>query len=127
MQFTRDPVMAVTIRHVERGRLRIGDTEYRRTIAVTAEEVLGDQAWPAVGELAIERLTMEHLEPLLATEPEIVLLGTGWQPALPPRELTFAMARRGIGCEVMDTPAACRTFNILVGEGRRPAAILTLD
>jgi uncharacterized protein len=34
------------------------------------------------------------------------------------------MARRGVGIEVMDTPAACRTFNILVAEGRRPAAII---
>ena len=55
------------------------------------------------------------------------MIGAGWSPALPPRELTFAMARLGIGFEVMDTPAACRTFNILVAEGRRPAAVLVID
>jgi uncharacterized protein len=39
----------------------------------------------------------------------------------------FALARRGIGLETMDTPAACRTFNILVNEGRRPTAILKIS
>ena len=72
-------------------------------------------------------MTVEHLEPLLESKPEIVVLGTGWTPVLPQRDLMFAMARRGIGFEVMDTSAACRTFNVLVSEGRRPAALLFLD
>ncbi len=122
MKFTLEPVMAVSVRQVERGRIRVGDRSYERSIAITADEVIADWASPDV-----DRLEMADLEPLLALEPEIVVLGTGWSQALPPRELVFAMARRGIGLEVMDTPAACRTFNILVAEGRRPAAILTID
>lgn len=122
MQFTRDPILAVTIRQVERGRIGIGDTEFDRSIAVTVDEILEDWTSPGVAELDIA-----HLRPLLNRQPDIVVLGTGWSPALPPRELTFAMARLGIGFEVMDTPAACRTFNILAAEGRRPAAILTID
>ncbi len=122
MNFTRDPTAAVSIRRIERGRVRIGDATYERTLAVTAESVLADWEAPALREL-----TIDELEPLLETDPEIVVLGTGFRPALPPRELTFALARRGIGFESMDTPAAARTFNILVAEGRRPVAILMMD
>ena len=122
MQISRDPLMTVTVRHIERGRLRIGNAHFERTIAITADEIFEDWTSPEVAELKIA-----HLEPLLAKQPEIVVIGTGWSPTLPPRELTFAMARRGIGFEVMDTPAACRTFNILVAEGRKPAAVLILD
>ena len=42
----------------------------------------------------------------------------------PPRELTFALARRRVGLEIMDTAAAARTFNVLAGDGRRVTAVL---
>lgn len=121
MQFSRDPVAAVSIRRIERGEIVIGDVSYRQTVAVTVDRVIDD--WRAV---PVTSLDIADLEGLLADEPEMLLLGTGWAPAQPPRELVFALARRGIGLEVMDTPAACRTFNILVGEGRRPSAVLTI-
>ncbi|HEX9851380.1 MAG TPA: MTH938/NDUFAF3 family protein, partial [Woeseiaceae bacterium] len=69
-------------------------------------------------------LSETHLRPLLAGEPELIIVGTGWQPVFAPRELVFALARRGIGLETMDTPAACRTFNILLADGRKLAAII---
>ena len=122
MQFTRDPVLAVTVRHVEPGRIGIGERYFDRTVAVTVDEVLDDWISPGIDELDVA-----NLQPLLDQQPDVVVVGTGWSPALPPRELTFAMARLGIGFEVMDTPAACRTFNILASEGRRPAAVLTID
>ena len=56
--------------------------------------------------------------------PELVIVGTGAKAEFPPRELTFAFARRGVGLQVMDTAAAARTFNVLAGEGRRVAAVL---
>ncbi|NOX71007.1 MAG: hypothetical protein GXP15_17645 [Gammaproteobacteria bacterium] len=108
--------------HVERGRIRVGNEQFEQTLAITAETVIRD--WPAV---SIDKLEIVHLEPILAVEPDVVILGTGWQTAFAPRELIFAMARRGTGFEVMDTPAACRTFNILLAEGRNPAAILTIE
>ena len=122
MKFTRDPVSAVTIQHVERGRIRVGDEQFEQTFALTADDVIRN--WSAVD---IDRLMIGDFEELLTTEPDVVILGTGWQASFVPRELTFAMARRGIGFEVMDTPAACRTFNILLAEGRRPVAILMID
>lgn len=122
MKFNRDPVNALTIRRVERGSIRIGEDQYSETVALTTDKVVSDLLPPA-----IEHIRIDDLEPLLDTDPEMLVIGTGWTQVLPPRDLTFAMARRGIGMEFMDTPAACRTFNILVAEGRRPAALLIID
>ena len=56
--------------------------------------------------------------------PEIVLLGTGAEVLLPDLDLMAALAARAIGLEIMSTPAACRTFNVLVHERRRVVAAL---
>jgi len=74
----------------------------------------------------IESLTIDDLALLIETGPDLIVLGTGNQQLLPDRDLMFAMARRGIGLEVMNTPAAARTYNVLVGEGRSVAAVLFL-
>lgn len=119
MKFTRDQNSKVTIRGVEPGAIKVGDQLIRDNVALTVDKVIRD--WqPSV----IEELTEDDFEPLIASGPEMILLGTGSKPVFPPRELVFALARRGIGLETMDTAAACRTFNILVGDGRRVAAVL---
>ena len=64
---------------------------------------------------------------LAALEPEIVLLGTGSRLRFPHPRLTAALARARIGLEVMDVQAACRTYNILAGEGRHVLAALLLE
>ncbi|MGB5246528.1 MAG: MTH938/NDUFAF3 family protein [Woeseia sp.] len=122
MLFTRENGTDLTIRSVERNAIRIGDETLTASVALTADRIIGE--WRAS---AIDELTVADLESVLAEEPEMLVLGTGWQQRLPPRELMFGLARRGIGLEMMDTPAACRTFNILIAEGRRPAAVLLLD
>ncbi len=122
MKFVRDPLNAVTIRRVDRGVILIGEETYESTVGVTADQVV-DDGLPS----GIDELSAESLAPLLAAEPEMLVVGCGWTQALPPRDLTFELAKRGLGMEVMDTPAACRTFNILVSEGRRPAALLIID
>lgn len=121
MKFTRDSRNPLTIRRVEPGVIRIGDNDYRRTVGLTAATVV-DMPTPS-----FEQLAIDDLEPLLESTPEILLLGTGWTQRQPGRELVFGMARRGIGLEVMDTPAACRTFNILLAEERKIAALLVID
>lgn len=73
---------------------------------------------------AFEALASEHFEALLRLRPELVLLGTGERQRFPHPRLTTALARRRIGVEVMDTRAACRTYNILMSEGRRVLAAL---
>jgi uncharacterized protein len=76
---------------------------------------------------AFDRLTAEDFEFLRTLEVEIVLLGTGPRQRFPHPRLTAALPRAGIGLEVMDLQAACRTYNILVAEERKVAAALLFE
>ncbi len=82
------------------------------------------QPWAAIG---FDALRPEDFEPLLALQPEIVLLGTGRRQRFPHPRLTEALTRAGIGVEAMDTAAACRTYNILMSEGRRVLGAFLLE
>ncbi|MFT4103567.1 MAG: Mth938-like domain-containing protein [Burkholderiaceae bacterium] len=77
--------------------------------------------WPVA---RFEDLSAVHFERLLEIGPDIVLLGTGRRQRFPSPRLTQALLARRIGVEVMDTPAACRTYNILMTEGRLVLAAL---
>lgn len=77
------------------------------------------EAWQ-VGDA--DALTPEDLAPLLALNPELVLLGTGDQQVFPAAAVMAACLTRGIGIEVMTNAAAARTFNVLAGESRRVVA-----
>jgi uncharacterized protein len=122
MQFTREQNSAITVRQVEPGQLRIGTDIVRNNVLLTADREI--RKWSID---SIEQLTERHLQEIIEAAPEMIVVGTGWKAAFPPRELVFALARRGIGFETMDTPAACRTFNILINEGRRAAAALIVN
>ncbi|MDJ0910394.1 MAG: MTH938/NDUFAF3 family protein [Woeseiaceae bacterium] len=119
MKFAREMSSGVMIRKVENGEILIGSERYSGSLALTSERVV--EEWSGA---AFEELAEGDLEALLATEPELILLGTGSDSLFAPRELTFALARKGVGLEAMSTPAAARTFNVLAGEGRRIAAVL---
>lgn len=67
-------------------------------------------------------LSAPDLEPLLALQPELVVLGTGATQVFPAAEVMAACLTRGIGIEVMANAAAARTFNVLAAEGRRVVA-----
>jgi uncharacterized protein len=71
-----------------------------------------------------DRLSAEDFTFLKSLQVEIVLLGTGARQRFPHPRLTAALAQAGIGLEVMDLQAACRTYNILVAEERKVAAAL---
>lgn len=119
MKFTRELLTTIAIRNVAHGEIYIGDEIYRKTIALTTSEVVDD--WRAK---PVTDLMVEDFERLLEFGPELIVLGTGERHIFAPKQLTFALARQGIGLEVMDTPAAARTFNVLAGEGRKVAALL---
>jgi uncharacterized protein len=104
------------------GWIRVGTQEYRSGIVLTADTVVPE--WAKGG---FDALTEADFAGLLAHAPEIVLLGTGSTLRFPHPRLMRALADAQVGIEVMDTPAACRTFNILVAEGRRVAAALMID
>lgn len=80
--------------------------------------------WPAA---AAQTLEPADLQPLLALDPEVVLLGTGARQVFPPAEVMAACLTRGVGIEVMTNDAAARTFHILAGEGRRVVAGFILE
>ena len=102
------------------GWVRIGTREYRASIVVTVDSIAD---WAPSG---FEALTEEDFAELLAHRPDVVLLGTGAAIRHPHPRLTRALTDAGIGIEVMGTPAACRTYNILVAEGRRVVAALVV-
>ncbi|NIL93031.1 MAG: hypothetical protein GTO71_00980 [Woeseiaceae bacterium] len=102
--------------------IRIGDELYDQTIGVTAGAVIDDWQDKAIGDLV-----ESDFADLLAMNPEVIVLGTGTSNIFPPRELVFAMARRRIGFEVMDSAAAARTYNVLASEGRQVAAVLYIE
>lgn len=77
------------------------------------------QPWAVAG---FQALHPEDFDPVLGLKPEVVLLGTGRQHHLVDPRLTARLAAAGVALESMDTKAACRTYNILAGDGRRVAA-----
>jgi uncharacterized protein len=101
------------------GWVRIGATEYRENLVLTSESVA--TGWAAAG---FDGLADADFTALLPHKPEIVLFGSGPSIRFPHPRLTRALTDARIGVEVMDTPAACRTFNILAAEGRGVVAAL---
>lgn len=75
----------------------------------------------------IANLAETDMQVLLGLGTEIVLLGTGQRLRFPAAELLQPFAPAGIGLDVMDLQAACRTYNILAAEGRKVAAALLFD
>jgi len=76
---------------------------------------------------SFDQLSTEDFAFLRDLKAEIVLLGTGARQRFPHPRLTAALAQAGIGLEVMDLQAACRTYNILVAEERKVAAALLFE
>jgi uncharacterized protein len=91
------------------------------SVVVLADRIVD---WAASG---FDTLTAEDFGFLKELNIEILLLGTGPRQRFPHPRLTAALAQAGIGLEVMDVQAACRTYNILVAEERRVAAALLFE
>lgn len=103
------------------GGVRIAERWFARSLIVSATELVPD--WPVANAAAVD---LEQLAPALQLAPEILLLGTGSRIHFPDGALFAALAACGIGLEVMDTAAACRTYNVLVSEDRPVVAALIL-
>jgi len=72
-------------------------------------------------------LKEQHLDAIYAMNPEIIIIGTGQTQIFPPAAILRRLAKEQIGFEIMDTQAACRTFNILMAEDRTIVAGIFLD
>ena len=104
------------------GFVAVNGVRHAHSLLVTPSELVAD--WPASDAHA---LTSAHLDAALELQPEVVLLGTGSRLHFPPTDVLSPLIEAGIGFEVMDTGAACRTYNILMAEGRRVLAALIVE
>lgn len=103
------------------GYVAINHREYRSSLILLPGRI---ESWSPGG---FEALVESDFEAILALAPEILLLGTGLRQRFPKPALLRPLIEAGIGHEIMDLPAACRTFNILMAEGRNVAAALLID
>lgn len=101
----------------EEGKLTLSES-----FIITPQQLMRE--WPpgTIGELEAE-----HLAAVKGLGLEVLLLGTGRTLRFPAAEQLAALVSLGIGYEVMDTAAACRTYNVLAGEGRRVAAAIIIE
>jgi uncharacterized protein len=109
------------IRAYTAGSITINQEVYTASLILTPQQVIAD--WPP---LRFADLTASHLEAVAALQPEVVILGTGARLQFPAPSIIRPLVTAGIGLEVMDTGAACRTYNILMSDGRRVAAALLM-
>jgi uncharacterized protein len=123
MKFQPDTATAgnVITRH-EPGRVWVGGQPYTHSLLVPWSGPV--RAWDAA---AASDLTPAHFERIVALQPEVVIFGSGARLRFVSPALLRALIERRIGIETMDTPAACRTYNVLVSEGRSVLAALLLE
>lgn len=120
MRLTQDSTSGINvIRAYAAGEIRVNEQGYAEALLLSAQEL------QCVSELrTLGDLSLELAQRIISMRAEIVLLGTGRKQVFPDASFGAHFLRAGIGFEVMDTSAACRTFNVLVAEQRGVVAIL---
>jgi uncharacterized protein len=103
------------------GYVAVNGARYTASLVVSGDRLVTD--WPAH---SVQSMVPGDLAAILELKPEVLLLGSGAHFAFPDPAVLAPVYQAGIGVEVMDTPAACRTYNILLGEGRNVVAALVL-
>ena len=123
MQLTLDrPDDVLLIDACDASSVTIGERVFTSSLVLAAQTLHSD--WE-VGRAS--EVTLATLTPALTLKPEILLLGTGRRLIFPDHSLFARLLDEGIGLEVMDTTAACRTYNILVADQRPVVAALIID
>ena len=133
MKFNLDPAAGNMIIAYDVGVIRVRNTLDNTKTRESAEEAVTSSAIITPATIirdwepqSLDELTPAHLQQVLEFQPEIVILGTGLQLRFPSTEIMQVCHTAGTGIEVMDTGAACRTYNILAAEGRHVAAALLM-
>lgn len=103
------------------GYVMINHIRHDSSLIVLPDHLITD--WPVT---TVAQLQVQHFDQLTDPMPEIIVLGTGTTHRFPDRSLLRQLSTMGVGMEIMDTQACCRTYNILVEEGRRVCAALIL-
>jgi len=116
-----DNASGYAIHAYDEGEVQVAGRTFRHSLIVSAGRLIED--WrPA----AFEALTADDFAPIGEQPPDLLLLGTGRSQRFPPQSLYAALRARGIALEAMNDGAACRTYNILLSEGRHVALALLL-
>lgn len=117
--FLTNPGESYAVRSYQAGRLIINDQAYTKSLVLAPTQLITD--WPPQ---SADQLTEADFNALTELNPALVLLGTGEKQVFPPLSLYAPLLEQNIAVEIMDTGAACRTFNILAAEGREVIAAL---
>ncbi len=122
MQLNLDrPDFRYVLRGVGAGGVLVNDRVLQASFLMTPNAI--EEHWRP---RTAQELQPEDFESALALQPELIVLGTGARQRFPPAVAMAACLSRGVGLEVMDSAAACRTFNVLASEGRRVVAAFLL-
>lgn len=123
MKLQSDPHSgANTITGYGDGYVEINKTPYAHAVVLSSDGAISE--WTAQ---SFDDLEAHHFSQLIDLKPELILIGTGKRQRFPKPELLKALISAKIGFEIMDSQAACRTYNILVGEGRQVLLALIVE
>ncbi len=104
------------------GYVEINKIPYRHAVLISSDGAIS--AWPVQ---IFQDLQPSHFEQMVGLQPELIIIGTGNKQHFPKPELLQTLISAKIGFELMNSQAACRTYNILVGEGRRVLLALIVE
>lgn len=120
MEFTLEvPQNQFFIRSVNERGIRVHQDYFNKPVIVSGQRIVPD--WNVE---TVDDINEESLQAVFDLQPEVILIGTGNTQVFLPPATQVHFFRRGVGFEVMTTDAACRTFNVLVSEGRQVVAAL---
>ncbi len=123
MKLQSDPHSgANTITGYGDGYVEINKTPYAHAAVLSSDGAISE--WPVQN---FESLESKDFSQLIDLKPELIIIGTGKRQRFPKPELLKSLISAKIGFEVMDSQAACRTYNILVGEGRKVVLALIVE
>lgn len=101
--------------------ITINGRQFTQSLIITPSKLKENWPVPRIGDLL-----PDHVDHLTSLEPELIVIGTGQKLVFPAVEAYASVIRKNIGIEFMDTGAACRTYNILMSEGRNIVAGLII-
>lgn len=104
------------------GYVEINQTPYKHSVLLSSDGATLE--WSAK---SFSDLEASHFSQMVNLKPELILIGTGRRQQFPQPELLKNLISAKIGFEIMDSQAACRTYNILVGEGRKVLLALIVE
>ncbi|AZR82055.1 Mth938-like domain-containing protein [Thiomicrospira sp. S5] len=112
----------LSVKKYQPGLVKINETDVHGSCFLNQHELVTD--WSC---RTLDELSEDHLQEVFSLRPEVIILGTGERQTFPAPKLFAFCTQNGIGLEVMDNAAACRTYNVLTTEDREVALALIME